>query len=75
MLERIPAQFPVLGNLDSVGQLRYGTPESVRENTLALLERCAGYGNFIISSGCDIPPQTPLTNIDAFFAAVRDFYG
>ncbi|MCL2124146.1 MAG: uroporphyrinogen decarboxylase family protein [Desulfovibrionaceae bacterium] len=74
MLQLVPAEYPVLGNIDPVAQLRYGTPGSVRENTLALLERCAGHGNFIISSGCDIPPLAPLENIDAFFEAVREFY-
>ncbi len=42
---------------------------------LALLGRCAGYPNFCISSGCDIPPQTPWENIDAYFAAIDEFYG
>jgi uroporphyrinogen decarboxylase len=29
----------------------------------------------MISSGCDIPPLSPWENIEAFFAAVREFYG
>jgi uroporphyrinogen decarboxylase len=74
MLRLVPANIPVFGNLSPAEQFRMGTPESVREATLALLERCAGHDNFVVSSGCDIPPQTPLANIDAFFAAVREFY-
>lgn len=35
---------------------------------------CCGYKNFVISSGCDIPPATPWENIDAFFEAVNEFY-
>ena len=74
VLRLIPADVPVLGNIDPAGQLRNGTPESVRAATLALLEQCAGHKNFIISSGCDIPPGAPPENIDAFFKAVEDFY-
>ncbi len=75
MLERIPSHIPVMGNIDPVGVLRMGSPESVRAATLALLERCAEYPNFIISSGCDIPPATPWENIHAFFDAVEEYYG
>ncbi len=37
----------------------------------AAFEDGKGYPNFLISSGCDIPPITPWENIDAFFAAVQ----
>jgi len=74
MLKLIPAQYPVFGNVDPAGQLRNGTPESVRAATLSVLEACAKHENFIISSGCDIPPKAPLENIDAFFNAVEEFY-
>jgi len=75
MLKQIPAHYPVFGNVDPAGQLRNGTPESVRASTLAVLEKCAKHENFIISSGCDIPPAAPVENIDAFFQAVEEFYG
>ena len=56
-----------MGNIDPAGQLRNGTPQSVREAVRALREECGGYANFVLSSGCDIPPATPWENIDAFF--------
>ena len=71
----VPADTLVMGNIDPAGVLRMGTPESVRTATLDLLEKCAGYPNFLLSSGCDIPPMTPWENIDAFFAASNEFYG
>ena len=52
-----------------------GTPESVREETLSLLEKCASYPNFVLSSGCDMSPMTPWENIDAFFKASDEYYG
>ena len=75
MLDKFPANVPVMGNIDPAGVLRMGTPESVREATLALMNECAGYRNFVLSSGCDMPPMTPWENIDAFFKASNEFYG
>ena len=64
-----------MGNVDPAGVLRLGDPESVREATLDVLENCSSYPNFVISSGCDIPPLTPWENINAFFETVDGFYG
>jgi len=75
MLEKIPENELVMGNVDPAGVLRMGTPEAVRDATLEIMEKCCSYKNFVISSGCDIPPLTPWENIDAFFAAVEEFYG
>ncbi|NLG37839.1 MAG: methyltransferase [Clostridiales bacterium] len=75
VLERVPGDVAVMGNLDPSGLFHGGTPESVREGTRALMAACGKYRNFIPSSGCDIPPLTPWENIDAFFGAVREYYG
>lgn len=75
IIAKVPSDVIVMGNIDPAGVLRLGDPQSVREATLELLERCAGYKNFVLSSGCDIPPLTPWDNIDAFFGAVNEFYG
>lgn len=74
MLPLIPADVPVFGNVDPASAFCNGTPESVRQDTLTLLQECAAYPNFIISSGCDIPPITPWENIDSFFATVAEYY-
>lgn len=73
-LPHIPADRLILGNVDPAGQLRGGTPETVRTATRRVLEACCGNGNFVISTGCDVPPMSPWENIDAFFAEVREFY-
>lgn len=73
MLDKFPSDIPVMGNVDPAGVLRMGTPDTVRAATLEIMEKCRGYSNFVISSGCDIPPLTPWENIDAFFAAAREF--
>lgn len=75
MLEKFPSDVIVMGNVDPAGQIRMGDPESVRRATLSVLEACSVHPNFVISSGCDIPPLSPWENINAFFDAVEEFYG
>ena len=75
MMAKFPADVVVMGNVDPAGVLRQGTPELVRTATLDVMSKCCSYPNFLISSGCDIPPATPWENVDAFFAAVEEFYG
>jgi uroporphyrinogen decarboxylase len=74
MLEKIPADVPVMGNIDPVSQFTNGTPESIYAETTALLKECSVHPNFVISSGCDIPPLAKWENVDSFFRAVADFY-
>ena len=75
IISKVPASTLVMGNVDPAGVLRMGTPEKVREATLDLLGKCSKYPNFLLSSGCDIPPLTPWENIKAFFAAWGEYYG
>lgn len=74
MLEKMPEDVVVMGNIDPVACFTAGTPEHMYETTTALLQQCGEHKNFVISSGCDIPPRASWENIDAFFAAVKDFY-
>jgi uroporphyrinogen decarboxylase len=74
VLKAVPSNCIVMGNIDPAGEFKNGTPESIRAATLALLEECASYPNFLISSGCDIPPQAKWENIDAYYAAIAEFY-
>lgn len=73
MLKLIPSDTIVFGNVDPAGQFRNGTPESIREATQNILKDCNQHKNFVISSGCDIPPLSSWKNIDAFFAAVQEY--
>jgi len=74
MMQHIPQNIVAMGNISPAEQFRCGTPESIKQATLDLLAKCGKYPNFVISSGCDIPPLSPWANIDAFFAAVKEFY-
>lgn len=74
VLSLVPSGIIVMGNIDPAGEFKNGTPETIRKATLDLLNACSSYPNFIISSGCDIPPSSGWDNIDAFFATVKEFY-
>ena len=70
----IPADMVAAGNIDPASQFRNGTPDSIKAATKELMEKCTKFPNFVISSGCDIPPLSKWENIEAFFEAVQEFY-
>lgn len=74
MLEKMPKDCLVMGNVDPAGAFKNGTPESMEKAVRDILEHCSKYDNFVLSSGCDIPPASPWENIDAFFKASEEFY-
>jgi uroporphyrinogen decarboxylase len=72
-LNELPADTLVFGNIDPVGILKQGSPASVDRETSALLTKSRDFRNLVLSSGCDVPPNTPMENIDAFFSALDKF--
>ncbi len=74
ILSRVSPDTIVMGNIDPAGEFRNGTPDSIKVATQKLLSDCRDFPNFVLSSGCDIPPLSPWKNIDAFFDAVSDYY-
>ena len=71
VLPQAPKDVLVMGNISPANSFRGGTPESIAAETKHLLEACGTFPNFVISSGCDIPPLSPWKNIDAFFKASK----
>ena len=74
MMSHIPSNVIAMGNVDPISQFKDGTPQSIKTETKRILTECANYKNFVISSGCDIPPMVSWENIDAFYEAVDEFY-
>ena len=70
VLAQCPSHIIVMGNLNPVGVFKQGTVESVRSETEALLQLTAAHPNFVISSGCDLPPFVPEENIRVFLETV-----
>lgn len=74
VLANAPENALCMGNIDPAGCFANGTPEVMKQAVCTLLDKCQKYHNFVISSGCDIPPHANWDHIDAFFHAV-DQYG
>lgn len=74
ILEEMPDDIPVMGNLSPSEHFRGGTPQSIAIATKEMLKKAGKYKNYIPSSGCDIPPLTPIENISAFFEEVKKYY-
>lgn len=73
VLKQMPSDALVMGNLDPVSVFKASSPETIKKVTLELLEATRSYPNFVLSSGCDIPPYTPFENIEAFYEALHEF--
>ena len=74
VLPEAPQDALVMGNVSPSRQFCNGTPATITEETHRIMAACSGHPNFMVSSGCDIPPLSPWENIDAFFEAVKSFY-
>lgn len=74
VIRKYPSDKIIMGNLDPSGVFLNGTIESITNSTRSLLKQLSRYPNWVISSGCDIPPMTPLRNLDTFFNTVKGFY-
>jgi len=68
-LGNVPADVVLCGNLDPAGVFCQLSADEVKARAAALLTATANHRNFVLSSGCDLPPNTPLANLDAFYAA------
>lgn len=73
MLKLMPKDVMVMGNIDPVS-LKDASKEDVIAATNALLEAIGDVDNFVISSGCDIPPLAKWENIDAFMKTTQEYY-
>ncbi|MGD1103552.1 MAG: uroporphyrinogen decarboxylase family protein [Terriglobia bacterium] len=63
------------GNLDPTRVLFQGTPELVREKSVELIRAAGTCGGLILSSGCEVPRDTPPANIFAMVHAAREYAG
>jgi uroporphyrinogen-III decarboxylase len=70
-LSAVPEDMLVIGNVDPVGVMLEGDPAGVRAAAAELIERFGNSKNFVLGTGCDLPIETPLENIDALFAAAE----
>ena len=70
VIRDVPPTALAMGNIDPVSLFKDGTPMQMQREVTDLLDKMKDYPNFVLSSGCDTPPHTPMANIDAFFNAL-----
>lgn len=71
--ETIGDQTKILGNIDPSGIMYLGTPRDVREKILEnILEAYDSPKGYVVMSGCSLPVETPLENIQAMMDTVRE---
>jgi uroporphyrinogen decarboxylase len=71
-LGKVAPDVVLCGNLDPAGVFCQLPPAEISARTGALLRAGSARRNFVISSGCDVPPDAPLASLDAFYQAVSE---
>jgi len=55
--------FVLIGNVDPVGVMLNGSADEVANAVRKLLDEMSDVENFMLSTGCDLPYETPHENI------------
>jgi uroporphyrinogen-III decarboxylase len=69
--EAVGGRCAIMGNVDPIGQLMNGTPESVSAQAEEILRKVSVKGGHLINSGEMVPRATPEKNMLAFGETVR----
>ncbi len=72
LLEQVPEEIILMGNICPATVMLREPPEKVRDAVVGLLRATAAHPNFILSTGCDLPRETPPSNIETFMATGRE---
>jgi uroporphyrinogen-III decarboxylase len=68
---QVPPEIALIGNLAPVDVIMQGSQQDVINATRRLLDAMEPYPNFILSSGCDLPLETPLENIKSLIQVAK----
>jgi len=71
--QTIPSDVVVMGNINPATTMLRDTPGQIKEKVSHLLDQMKEFPNYILSTGCDLPQETPPENIEAFMQAGRDW--
>ncbi len=71
--EKTGGQICLQGNIEPSGMLFQGTAEEVRDACRRAIEQGKPGSRFILSSGCEVPRDTPVENLRAMVEAAKEF--
>ncbi len=72
MANKCPDDVVLIGNINPVQTVMEKTPEEIRQDVLTLRHSMKNHKNFLLSTGCDLPLETPIENVKAFIKAGRE---
>jgi uroporphyrinogen decarboxylase len=70
-----PGDVLIIGNVNPVTTMVQGRPQDVRREVRNLRLEMSRFPNYVLSTGCDLPQETPLDNIRAFMDEGRKRVG
>jgi uroporphyrinogen-III decarboxylase len=70
--EVLGGRVVLLGNVNPM-LIHAGTPDEVRAATRRVLDKLAPLGGLIVQDGNNIPPGSPVANINAMMAAAEEW--
>jgi uroporphyrinogen decarboxylase len=71
VLQRVCGRIQVFGNIDPVDIVAYGTIEDIDGVLCELVALAGDHDNLTISTGCDLPMDTNMQNLDYLFCESR----
>ena len=70
--ELVPRRVVIIGNISPLKFFK-NSPEEMEKETIKLLEIIKRRKEFLVAPGCDLAPQTPLENIQAFVKTAKNY--
>jgi uroporphyrinogen decarboxylase len=61
--------YLLMGNVEPTNPLTLGEPETVYKHSKKVIEQAGQVGRFFLGSGCIIPDEAPVENMEAMFRA------
>ncbi len=71
VMEKIPEDIVLLGNLDPLELLHNSGEETIRLETIKLLKKMREYNNYLCAFGCNCMNDTPVANLQAAITTGR----
>ena len=72
ILSQIPQDVLVFGNINPAKMFRSDAAD-LKAESRELIEKCAKYPHYVFSSGCDVPPCSPIENCHAVADAAIEY--
>ncbi len=69
--DEIPEDVYIIGNIDPVEVIELGSEEDIISQTSDLVSMMALKNNFVLSTGCAVPPSAPVENVRLFVKTGR----